>query len=76
MAQARFVVDWSEDELFSKSDLVVIATPVSNVDVKQHERFHGPQFRDVPVIGVFTTFAVNRDFPDGLLFMGSKGSMG
>jgi hypothetical protein len=60
MAQARFVVDWSEDELFSKSDLVVIATPVSNVDVKQHERFHGPQFRDVPVIGVFTTFAVKQ----------------
>ena len=60
MAYARAVRIWSEDELFQKSDLVVIATPTGNADVKEQEHFAGPQFRDVPVIGVLTTFAVRE----------------
>jgi hypothetical protein len=44
----------------AKADVVVVATPVDNADVKQHERFAGPQFADVSVIGVLTTFTITQ----------------
>jgi hypothetical protein len=48
IAHARFVETWSQEELYQKSNLVVIATPTGNVDVKRNESFQGAQFRDIP----------------------------
>ena len=56
ISSARLVRTWSDQELFDKSDLVVIATPVATSDTKER----GPlsNFATQPVIGVETTFAV------------------
>ena len=51
---------WTQDELFNKSDLVVIATPVDTGDTEEHGFFPGAQFSDQPIIGVITTFAVKK----------------
>jgi hypothetical protein len=57
MAGARVVRLWSDQELFEKSDLVVIATPVATGDTK--ERGSHPSRADQPIIGVETKFAVS-----------------
>jgi hypothetical protein len=60
IADARFVQVWTPEELFNRSDLVVIATPTSVADTGEHGSFPGSQFRDQPVFGVVTTFAVKK----------------
>jgi hypothetical protein len=60
IAKARAVKMWTPEELFNQSDLVVIATPTSVADTGEHGPFPGSQFRDQPVIGVVTTFAVRK----------------
>ena len=54
---ARVVRMWSDQELFDKSELVVLATPTTSNDTKEHG---GHPNRDgQPVIGVETTFEVS-----------------
>jgi hypothetical protein len=57
VAQARLIRNWSDQELFDQSDLVVIATPTTSADTK--ERVDLPGFPAQPVIGVETAFAVS-----------------
>jgi hypothetical protein len=56
--EARTVRLWPEQELFDKSDLVVIGTPIAVTDTNEHGPLPVPGFHDQPVIGVETTFAV------------------
>jgi len=49
---------WSQQELFNKSNLVVIATPIATGDTKEHGPLPVAGFHDQRVIGVETTFAV------------------
>src|ERR1700678_3040316 len=60
VAEARLVRIWSEEELFSKSDLVVLATPIATTDTAERGRFPSAQFSDQPVIGVNTICAVKK----------------
>jgi hypothetical protein len=53
---ARAMRWWSDQELFDKSELVVIATPAFTHDTKDHTPI--PSFEDQPVIGVETKFTV------------------
>lgn len=57
IAAARFVRIWSYQELFDKSDLVVIAAPTTTGDTKEHINL--PGFDGQRVIGVETTFTVS-----------------
>lgn len=56
IVEARAVRTWSDQELFDKSDLVVIATPTATSDTKEHGAHTSRD--DQPVIGVDTKFAV------------------
>jgi hypothetical protein len=55
-ASARLIRNWSHDELFDKSDLVVIGTVTAAKD--SDERIELPGLEAQRVIGVETTFAV------------------
>ena len=54
---ARGVRIWPYQELFEKSDLVVLATPTAINDTKEHIDL--PNFDGEPVIGVETRFTVS-----------------
>jgi hypothetical protein len=56
--EGRVVRQWPDEELMEKADLVVIATPVRTRDIDEHLASFS-YFRDQPVIGVETTFAVS-----------------
>ena len=54
---ARTVRLWSYQELFDKSDLVLIATPTGTSDTKEHIDL--PGFTGEHVVGVETKFSVS-----------------
>lgn len=55
-ASARFVPFWRYEELLSKADVVVIATPVFTAAAK--EKMTDERWRDCEFIGVHTQFAL------------------
>ena len=55
-ADARTVRKWTDAELFEKSQLVVVATPIRSTETKGH--LGHPEFQEQPVIGVETKLAV------------------
>jgi len=57
LAAARIIGIWSYQELLDKSELVVLATPTSTNDTKEHINL--PGFTGQPVVGVETRFAVS-----------------
>ena len=57
VAQARLIKHWTDQELFEKSDLVLIATPTTSSDTL--ERIDLPGLTAQKVIGVETAFAVS-----------------
>ncbi len=57
VVRARAVRIWSYQELLDKSDLVVLATPTTSNDNKEHADL--PGFSGEPVIGVETKFSVS-----------------
>jgi hypothetical protein len=57
MLPARGVRSWPYQELMDKADLVVIATPMTNSETKEH--INPPDFAGMPVVGIETTFKVS-----------------
>jgi hypothetical protein len=57
IVRARAMESWSYQQLLDKSDLVVIATPSTTNDTKEHIDL--PGFVEQPVIGVETKFRVS-----------------
>jgi len=54
----RAVRHWADKELIEKADLVLVATPTRTRDTDEHLASFS-YFRDQPVIGVETVFAVS-----------------
>ncbi len=57
VAQARLIQNWSDQELYDQSDLVVIAAPTTSADTR--ERTDLPGLLSQHVIGVETGFVVS-----------------
>lgn len=55
--QARLMQGWTNQQLFDKSDLVVIATPSANSDTQ--ERIGLPGYTALQVIGIETGFTIS-----------------